>query len=562
MTPPAPESRPPGGPAPTAEPPAPQLASVVLALAEGSQLDTTLDHIVRAAVHHVDATYGAMGMLTPDGRALDRFVVVGMGPADHERIGRLPTGEGILGLLVRHPEPVRLDDLRAHPASAGFPEGHPQMRSFLGVPVRVRDAVFGHLYLTEKRSGGPFTEADEEIAQALAAVAGLAIDNARLVELTDQRRAWAQAGTDIATALLSGADPDEVLRSTAPRVAELAGADAAGLLVPVPGADDVLTVVDAVGPQAPDVGGVRIPVRDTRLGAAHRSGVAVVLEDVADTPPGTPTEGPLIELVGELSGDYGSALLVPLGGPPALGTVVALRNRGRAQFDDGTLEQATAFATQATVALELARSHQRERRLQVEADRDRIARDLHDHVVQRIFATGLALDRVARSLQESAPEIAGRIADRVDELDTTITHIRTAIFELREAGDTGPTTLRRRLGEVIRSLTQDHSLQPDLRVRTGDEDPPADLVHDLVAVVRELVTNVVRHAAASRVTVTVTVSDEVRVVVADDGRGLPAVTVRSGLANLSDRAERRHGRLDCRSGPSGTEIEWVVPSPR
>jgi signal transduction histidine kinase len=157
--------------------------------------------------------------------------------------------------------------------------------------------------------------------------------------------------------------------------------------------------------------------------------------------------------------------------------------------------------------------------------------------------------------------VAARISERVDELDTTITRIRSAIFELREADDTGPTALRRRLGEVVRSLTEDHSLRPDLRIRTGDVDLPQELVPELVAVVRELVTNVVRHAAASRVTVTVTVGDEVRVVVADDGRGLPAVTVRSGLANLADRAERRHGRLGCRSGPSGTEIEWVVPLP-
>jgi signal transduction histidine kinase len=238
-----------------------------------------------------------------------------------------------------------------------------------------------------------------------------------------------------------------------------------------------------------------------------------------------------------------------------------MRSAGREPFSTEELELLSGFAAQASVVLELARAQERERQLQVQADRDRIARDLHDHVVQRIFATGLALDRISRSLTETEPEVAARISERVDELDGTIARIRTAIFALQEADDASPVAVRRRLGEVVRSVTEGHGLRPVLRVRTEVEELSPDLVHDIVAVVRELVTNVVRHSGASRLTVEVTVDDPVTVVVTDDGRGLPAITVRSGLANLEDRAERRGGSMTCTGGESGTMVSWTVPLP-
>jgi signal transduction histidine kinase len=238
-----------------------------------------------------------------------------------------------------------------------------------------------------------------------------------------------------------------------------------------------------------------------------------------------------------------------------------MRQRDLQPFEPELLHLAAAFAAQATVALELVRSQQRERRLQVQADRDRIARDLHDHVVQRIFATALALDRIGRSVEPEAPDLARRLAERVDELDGTISRIRTSIFELQHQ-DASPEGVRHRLVEVVRSVVDGHGLRPDLRVHGEVEELPAELVPDIVATVRELVTNVVRHARAERVTVTVTVTDVVRVQVTDDGRGLPTITVRSGLANLADRAERRGGRISASGGPSGTEVEWWVPLAR
>ncbi len=537
---------------------APVLTAALRAAASGSQLEATLHDIVQAAVRHVGAGYGAMGVLTPDGRRLDRFVIVGLGPEDRDRIARPPAGHGILGLLVGDPTTLRLDDLTEHPASSGFPAGHPQMQSFLGVPVRVGPAVFGNLYLTEKNTGGPFTPADAEVAQALAAVAGMAIENARLAERAENRRKWGQAATEMATALLSGADPDHVLQAVSTRVSGLTNADMAGVLAPSVDDDQTMTIVAAVGRAAADIEGVRFPMgTGSYLGDLQEDGTARLIEDVSSTP----LLGLSSPAAIEVTAGFGPAMTAPLGTGPGRGLLAVMRAEGREPFTPDELDLLSAFAAQASVVLELARAREREQRLQVQADRERIARDLHDHVVQRIFATGLALDRISRSLEESEPEVAARISRRVDELDGTIARIRSSIFELKDAGDASPVGVRRRIGEAVRSVTEAHDLGADLRIRNEVEELPPDVVHDVIAAVRELVTNVVRHAEASRLTVAVTVGDAVSVVVTDDGRGMPPIAVRSGLANLTDRAERRGGTLATTTGPSGTEVTWSIPRP-
>ncbi|MEX5720454.1 GAF domain-containing sensor histidine kinase [Geodermatophilus maliterrae] len=551
MTPPGPEG------APTAGEPA--LAAAVRAAAAGGRLEATLHGIVEAAVGAVDATYGALGVLTPDGRQLDRFVIVGLDESDPARIGQLPEGAGVLGLMVDHPAPLRLDDLGTHAGSVGFPLGHPPMHSLLGVPVCVRDAVFGHLYLTGKRTGGPFTDADEEAVLALAGAAGLAIENARLAESAERRRAWVQAATEVSTALLSGAEPDAVLATMVTRVAALSDADRAGVLVAQEGDAGALTIVAAAGPAAQDLEGVRVPLEHTHVGRVHRSGVGELVEDINDNPVLDRHAAVAVELIR----DYRSAVIVPLG--PSLGTIVCLRARDREPFDTEDLDALSAFAAQAAVALELARSQRRERRLQVQADRDRIARDLHDHVVQRLYATALALDRVGRALEDVDPYTAQRVERSVDELDATIAQIRSSIFGLRD-GESAPAGLGRRLADVVRLGTEGSGVRPDLRLRGDLDGLPPTLTADLLAVVRELVSNVVRHAGATRVAVTVDVGEDpgagVCLVVADDGRGLPAVTVRSGLANLAERAAWHGGRMSTVGGPAGTEVTWTVPRPR
>jgi two-component system, NarL family, sensor histidine kinase DevS len=546
VPPPVPEDVPAGEPA---------LAAAVRAVAAGGHLEATLRDVVEAAVARADATYGALGVLTPDGRRVDRFVIAGMDAATQLVIGRPPEGAGILGLLVGQPTPLRLDDLGAHPASVGFPPGHPPMHSFLGVPVRVRDAVFGNLYLTEKRSGGSFTAADEEAVLALAAVAGLAIGNARLAEAAERRRAWVQAATEVSTALLSGTDLGTVLLTLVHRAAELSDAYGAALLVPRADDPDGLTIAAAAGPMAADLEGVRVPMEDTHVGRVHRSGTAELVEDIrAD-----PVLGRHAPVVAELASGVRSAVVVPLGA--TVGTIICLRAVDREPFDAEVLDCLASFAAQAAVALELARSQVRERELQVQADRDRIARDLHDHVVQRIYATALTLDRVARTLEDVEPYAARRVERSVDELDETIRQIRSAIFELHD-GDAPSEVLGRRLADVVARVTEGSGIDCHVQLCGDVEGLSRPLAHDLLAVVRELVSNVVRHASASELSVRVDAGggpgDDVAVVVADDGRGLPAVPVRSGLANLEERARRRGGGLRAgrRGDGCGTEVTW------
>jgi signal transduction histidine kinase len=532
-------------------------AAAVMAATSSSQLDATLHDIVTAAARHVDARYGAMGVLSPDGRRLDRFVIVGMSEEDSRRIGKLPAGHGVLGLLVAVPEAIRLDDLGVHPASTGFPPGHPPMRSFLGVPVRVGDAVFGNLYLTEKRTGRPFTAADTEVAEALAAVAGLAIENARLAERAESGRRWGQATTETATALLSGADPDEVLRSISTRVLALTGADLAGVVAPSGDDDGTLTIVAAVGHAADDLEGVRVPLAGTYIGETHAAGRARLVENISSMP----VVGRRAAVIIELTAGYGPTLLAPLGSGTERSLLVSMRAAGRECFDTHDLDLLAGYAAQASVALELARVQQRDRRLQVQTDRDRIARDLHDHVVQRIFATALSLDRLSRLLEPEHPEAAARVARSVDELDETMSEIRSAIFELHPQDGSEFANARHQLADVVHRVTEGQTLQCDVRFRGPIDQLPRELGPDLMAVLRELVTNVIRHASARRVTVTVSVGDEIVVVVADDGVGMPAATARSGLVNLADRAERRAGRLTTSSGDGGTEVRWAVPHP-
>jgi signal transduction histidine kinase len=431
------------------------------------------------------------------------------------------------------------------------------MHSFLGVPVRVGEAIFGNLYLTEKRTGTPFTAADTEVAEALAAVAGLAIENARFAERADRRRRWGEAATEMATALLSGADPDEVLHEVATHVLALAGGDLAGVLAPSVDDSESLTVVAAVGHGADDLEGVRLPLNDTYLGATHAAGLPRLIDDISTMP----VTANRAALTLELSTGYGPALLAPLGTGADRSMLATMREAGREPFDDDDLDQLAGYAGQVSIALQLARVQQREQRLQVQTDRDRIARDLHDHVVQRIFATSLSLDRLSRLLQPVHGEASARLARSVDELDETMAEIRSAIFELHEHDGGDSVNRRHQLADVVHRVTEGQALQCDVLFRGPIDRLPGELMPDLLAVVRELVTNVVRHAHARRVTVTASVGDEIVVVVADDGVGLPASTARSGLANLADRAERRGGRLTTAPRAPGTEVRWAVPRP-
>jgi signal transduction histidine kinase len=522
----------------------------VVAVGSGLELAATLRRIVEAATGLVDAEYGALGVIGPD-RTLTEFVHTGVDDTTRERIGRLPEGRGILGLLVADPRPLRLHDLGEHPASYGFPPHHPPMRSFLGVPVRVRDDVFGNLYFTQKR-GGDFTADDEAMVTALAAAAGVAIDNARLYEETRLRQRWMQASADITTSLLSGVDADHALAQVAARARELTGADSAGIAVPDPDTpEDVLLVGAAAGAEA--FRGRRLPVGDSIAGRVYRSGESATVPDLtaawpaAGFAPGPPS---------------GPAMFVPLtAGGKSVGMLLLANRAGRAGFGPEVATAAEAFASQAALALQLADARRAERQLAVFADRDRIARDLHDHVIQRLFATGLTLQSLTR--QAGSAAVQARLHGAVDDLDETIRDIRSAIFALHTAPSPAG-SLRQRVVAVVTETTGGSGLTAEVRIG-GDLDTlvPAGIADHLLAVVREAVSNAVRHARARAVTVSVVAAaDELRVDVTDDGVGLPdQAGRRSGLANLAERAVTLGGCLTVEPGPegAGTALVWTVP---
>jgi signal transduction histidine kinase len=509
-----------------------------------------LRRIVEAAVDLVDAGYGALGVLDETGTRLAQFITVGIDESTHALIGDLPEGHGILGLLILDAKPLRLPDLREHPDSSGFPPHHPPMRSFLGVPVRVRGEVFGNLYLTEKR-GGDFTPDDEAVMRALAAAAGVAIENARLYGESRRRQRWLEASNEIRAVLLSGADPDEAVLLIATRARELAGADSVLLLQPDPVAPDArLVVTVADGADAGDLRGLRTPIDGSLAGQVHRTRTAAAVPDVTAAEPAEP-------IFADLPG-FGAALFVPLGGQVDSGVLVAANRIGGGPFSAEATDLTIAFAGQAALALRLAEAQQAQRRLDLYDDRDRIARDLHDQVIQRLFATGMAL----QSLGPRVPGWAGtRLSQAVDDIDRSIHDIRSTIYALQAPAGAAPAA-HQQLVAVVEEAAAAAGLAVDVRVSGPIETTvPPEVLQHAIAVLREAVTNVVRHAKASSVSVTVTATDRLRLEVTDDGIRIPEGGRRSGLSNLAGRASDLEGEFTVGPGPdgSGTRLVWDVP---
>jgi two-component system sensor histidine kinase DevS len=523
------------------------LVEAMLVVTAGLELDTTLRTIVHTAIELVDAQYGALGV-RGEGHELAEFVYEGIDDAMREKIGRLPEGRGVLGVLIDEPKPIRLDDITQHPASVGFPPNHPPMRTFLGVPVRIRDEVFGNLYLTEKTTGQPFTEDDEVLVQALAAAAGIAIDNARLYEQSQARQSWIEATRDIGTELLSGADPATVFRLIADEALKLTGAEGSFVLVPaddeVPSRDVTELVVAETAGRVAVAAGATVPVAETAMGRAFLDRTPLSVEKL-EVGVGPITAGP--------------AVVLPLRATDTVaGVLVAMRQDGVRPFTDEQLDMMAAFADQAALAWQSATTQRRMRELDILTDRDRIARDLHDHVIQRLFAVGLALQGTI-SLARSA-DVQQRLADSVDDLQAVIQEIRTAIFDLHGAS-TGSTRLRQRLDEAIAQFAGS-----DVRTRAQFQGPlsvvDATLADHAEAVVREAVSNAVRHAHATELSIDVKVADDLCIEVLDNGPGISGDITESGLANLRRRAEESGGFLTVeKAADGGTLLRWSAPLP-
>ena len=517
------------------------LLDAVLAVASDLDLRAVLHRITDAAVTLVGARYGALGVISDDGQGLAQFIALGFDDALTARIGHLPEGHGVLGELIRDPRPLRLGRLADHPASFGFPPGHPPMSSFLGVPIRVRDVVFGNLYLTEKRGGADFDEQDETVVLALAAAAGVAIQNARLYTETRQRERLLEASSEISTALLSGDEPEEVLALVAARARQVTGGRLA--VVALPAGDDRLLVEVADGDGSEDVLGQLLDRASSALGDVMAKGELRVLSEDDDFPGRS--------LVG-------GALAVPFGGrdaqPRGVLLVAGIASPGVAL----ATQTLGSFAAQAAVALELAERRRDAERFAVFEDRDRIARDLHDLVIQRLFATGMQLEGAGRLVATHPEEARSRVTRAVDDLDATIRELRSTIYGLQAPRDDRP-SLRALVLQAVDAATEQLGFAPSLRMDgLVDTLIPEGVAEHLLAALREALSNAARHAAASAVEVRLTVADgEVELRVSDDGVGMRTGGRRSGLANLAARAESLGGDLLIDPADAGgTTVRW------
>ncbi|MBG0561045.1 GAF domain-containing sensor histidine kinase [Actinoplanes aureus] len=511
------------------------LLDAVVGIGTDLDLRSTLQRIVEAACALAGARYGALGVLAPGHDSLSDFITHGIDPAAHARIGDLPHGRGVLGLLITDPRPVRLPDITRHPNSYGFPPHHPPMHSFLGVPVRTRDQIFGNLYLAEKQGTDQFSDDDEEIVVALAAAAGVAIDNARLYDLAQRRQQWLAAAAEITGVLLGTVRRTEALRLIARRAREVAGAEM--VLVLLHEEENARYRIEVA--EGADLAGRVLPA-DTRTFGQESYRLVGDLRAAAEWPGEVPA---------------GPALVAPLAGTDLPQGVLIVS--GPASTDDAAL--LASFAGQAALALERARAQEERELLAVLEDRERIARDLHDVVIQRLFATGMQLQGAVTSAG-ARPEVVKRINAAVDDLDATIRDIRRSIFELRAPVGA---TLRTELRDTCDAALDTLGFRPTLETSGPVESAvPDDIVPELIAVLREALSNVARHARARSVRVSVRVTgDDVILQVEDDGIGIDPALARGGVVNMGERATDLGGAFEAVRRPDGTGtlVTWRVP---
>ncbi|WP_369247737.1 GAF domain-containing sensor histidine kinase [Streptomyces sp. R41] len=533
----------------------PQLLEAMRSVGTGLELHSTLNRICETAAELADARYAAVGVVAEDGKGIADLVYHGVDEGTARLIGRLPDGhKGLLGALIHDPEPVQLANVADDPRSCGFPEHHPPMRSFLGVPIRVHGEIFGNLYLTEKRGGGPFNDDDLNMVRVLAAEAGIAIGNARLYEAAHQRERWIDGSVAVTRALLSGSDAEDALQVVAEQARRLSGS-AAGIVL-LPAEEGGLEIVAVASERRSKALGFVIPP-ESEVVAELLDGEPVFVEDATTD----------ARMLTDLARDYGPVMMLPLQSDGRLlGALVLPRAQGERSFTEAERTLAAQFASQAALALMMAEAQRDRERLAVYEDRDRIARDLHDLVIQRLFATGMLLESAQR--RSVVPEVQEGVGKAVDELDVTIQEIRTAIFALRQGPAEVPSGLRTRVLREINMAAVPLGFKPGHRFIGPVDTVVGELAgKNLIAALREALSNAFRHSGASRIDVVVDATVQlpdgrqaVRLTVADDGVGIPDGGRRSGLRNLKRRAESLGG--DSWYGPGiggGTTVVWQAP---
>jgi signal transduction histidine kinase len=527
------------------------LVEAGIALTSKLSLDGVLDQLVRTAAALTDARYAALGVVEPGGTTLERFLTHGLDEEEIAAIGPYPTGKGILGVLIREPHPLRLHDLTRDPRSVGIPANHPEMRTFLGVPVLLRGVSYGRLYLTEKLGGGDFTEEDEEAATLVAAQAAVAIENARLYEQATRWSRQLESLNEITAALVGEVDLDRQLTLVAARLRELVGARVVAVALARP--DGTLRIEAADGA---DVVGT-ILTDQSKSAHVLRRGRSERVDDVAADPEVDQTVASALAARAQLV----APLIV---GERALGVVIAVdRDGADPRFDDDDLRLMETFARRAAVAVDLSQRVERDAlRRQVaaqEAERLRLARELHDETGQALTSMLLGLAIVER---DSPDEMRAALGDLRELVVETLQDVRRLAVELRPKAldDFGLVPALQRLG---RSIREGGELDVQVEARLRDERLPADVETAIYRIVQEALTNVIKHASARHVSVVLTRKNgEVSVVIEDDGRGFDSSTPAggNGLMGMRERVELLDGHLAVDSVPgSGTTLILDLP---
>jgi two-component system, NarL family, sensor histidine kinase DevS len=522
-----------------------------LTLASELSLPMVLQRIVDLATEVTDARYGALGVIGPGGELID-FITTGVSAKQRRAIGALPRGRGILGLLIREPRSVRVEEIGKHPDSVGFPPNHPPMHSFLGAPVQALGKVYGNIYLTDKRGGRGFSAEDERSLQVLATQAGIAVANASLYQEMARRERLLEALRRITADILEGAEADSLLMSIAEHARELADADAASILTTTSNSGQ-LEVAAAVGAHALELRGQSVPSARSISGDVIESGKPIHTDDA-----GAHSRGyqPILRM-----GDVGPAIFVPLRvRGRATGTLMVANLKGKRRFDAGTIRLVETFADQASVAIEYARAQTDVRRLGLMEERERIAKELHDGIIQSVFAVGMGLQGTA--LLAGSPDTAKRIEEAVEALDHVIRDLRNYIFGLR------PGILAdRQLDQALRELGQNFQKQSPAEVEVKVDAELAATVssrsHQIVQLTREALSNVARHANAKHAVVRLARTGTAAVLtIEDDGVGFDVAgdSTGNGLRNMRERADAMGGSLRVTSkAGKGTRLRLSFP---
>ncbi|HYM51710.1 MAG TPA: GAF domain-containing sensor histidine kinase [Candidatus Limnocylindrales bacterium] len=531
-----------------------QLLDAGLALAADLALPAVLERIVELAVKLTGARYGALGVLAADGQ-IRQFITVGLTADERAAIGHIPRGKGVLGALIHEARPLRLRRIAEDPRSVGFPVNHPPMDSFLGAPVIARGKVFGNIYLTEKQGADEFSAEDESALVILATQAGVAIENAALYDESRRRERWLEAVRDIGNAILTGQPAETVLRAVAHDARELVGAATSAIVMVAqeggPASDLTITVAD--GAHADQLHHLPVPMEGSVSGDVMRTRRTTVLLDASSD---ARTYQPMIRL-----GNMGPVVFVPvIVGGAAIGTLAVANAVGGAPFEDEQVRLVETFANQASLALEYARAQRVRQRSALLDERERIARELHDGVIQSLFAVGMGLQ--AAALRAGDHEVEARLESAVAEIDRAIRDLRNYIFGLRP-GLLADRQLRQALEDLVLDFAEKSGV-----TAVADVDPElaaelAPRAADLVQLTREALSNVGRHAEAATCRVSLFREDSLGVLqIEDDGRGFDtrAPHTGQGMRNVRERVEAIGGRLAIESiRGEGTTVRIILP---